>query len=164
MVICAATMTKLDDKDKKILHELQENCRQSSRDLSKKLDLPASTIHQRIKKLEKAGIISGYTAIVDPEKVGYNSSAIIFIEFSYHDAKKNNMSQETIVEKISKLPNVQEAHMVTGFEDIVIKVVGKTDRDIGAFVIKTLREIPGILKTKTGIILASSKDSRRISL
>ena len=74
------------------------------------------------------------------------------------------MSQETIVEKISKLPNVQEAHMVTGFEDIVIKVVGKTDRDIGAFVIKTLREIPGILKTKTGIILASSKDSRRISL
>ncbi len=155
---------EIDSKDKAILNELQKNCKQSSRQLSKKLGIPATTIHQRIKKLEKEGVLLGYHAVVDPKKVGYNSSAIVFIQVEHFVPsivkKKTDMPHP--LEELSKLPYVQEAYALTGEDDLLIKVIGKDDHDIGMFVVDKLRDVPSIKRTRTAMIVFEGKNTKQI--
>ncbi len=158
---------EIDKRDKAILNELQKNCKLSSRQLSKKLDIPPTTVHNRIKKLEENGVIKGYHAKVDPTKVGYNSSAIVFIR-----AKQDFVAQEEAnsqkapkpLESLIKMPQVLDAYATTGHDDIVIKVVGKDDREVGSFVINELWKLQGIERTRTEIIVFEGESNDYLKL
>jgi len=71
---------KLDDKDIKLLDELQKDGRQSYRDLSKKLKIPESTVRKRINRLEKEKVIKKYQAVLDPKKVGKTVAAFFILK------------------------------------------------------------------------------------
>ncbi len=145
--------SNMDEKDDKILKLLKENSKLTTQQISKKLLIPITTIHNRIKKLEKEGIIKRYTLDLDNKKIGKNIAAYIHIVVDYKLLKEIKMSQHELVKKIKQYDFVEEAAMVTGGTDIIIKVRVKDIDELDDFVTKKLRNIDGIEKTQTMIIL-----------
>ena len=143
----------MDEKDEKILKLLKEDSKLTIQQIAKKTLIPITTIHNRIKKLEKEGIIKKYTLELDNQKLGKNIAAYIHIIVDYRLLKEIKMSQYELAEKIYQHDFVEEAAMVTGGTDIIIKVRVKNIDELDNFVTKKLRNIDGIEKTQTMIIL-----------
>lgn len=147
---------QLDEKDKQILELLQSNSKLTSNQISKKTGLPITTVHNRIKKLEKNGTIKKYSLELNKEKLGLNITAHIFVSINYlHEAKysKKKFSQEDIAKRIRSLIEVDSVSIVTGETDIIIKLSTKNIDSLNEFIIKKLRNIDGIDKTRTAVIL-----------
>jgi len=156
---------KLDGKDIKILRILQENCKATTKQIAKEISSPITTVFAKIKRMEKLGIIKGYRAVLDAKKLGMGTTAFILASFSYgpHEAKEP-LSQRKLAEQISRLPEVQEVHIITGDWDILVKVKEKDVDAIGRFVIDKLRMVEGIEKTLTCMVFHTEKESTTITL
>lgn len=143
----------MDEKDKKILELLKENSKLTTQQISKKTLMPITTVHNRIKKLEKDEIIKKYTVELDNKKLGKNIAAYIHIVVDYRLLKESKMSQHELAKKLKQHEVVEEAAMVTGGTDIIIKVRVKDIDELDNFVTKKLRNIDGIEKTQTMVVL-----------
>jgi len=143
----------MDEKDEKILKLLKENSKLTSQQISKKTLIPITTVHNRIKKLEKEGIIKRYTLELDNKKIGKNLAAFINITVDYTLLKQIKMSQYELAKKIKQHESVEEVAMVTGGTDIIIKVRAKDIEELNNFVTIQLRNIDGIEKTQTMVVL-----------
>ena len=143
---------ELDKKDHKILDILKKNSKLTSRRISKKLRIPITTVHNRIKKLEKLGIIKGYTVVLDYKKLdrGILSFILVTIVYVLPDGKK--IKQEEVARKIKKT-GASEVFIVTGGTDIIVRVRAKDIDDLNNYIINKLRNIEGVDKTKTMIVL-----------
>lgn len=146
--------SNMDEKDEKILELLKENSKLTTQQISKKILIPITTVHNRIKKLEKNGIIKKYTLEIDNKKIGKNITAYIHIVVDYKLLKGIKMSQLELANKIKQNEYVEEAAMVTGGTDIIIKMRAKNVDELNYFVTKYLRNIDGIEKTQTTIVLS----------
>ena len=154
----------LDEKDLQILSELQENCKVTVKRLAKKIHAPITTVYTKIKRLEKQGFIKAYRAILDHKKLGLKTSAIIFISFSYETRNQKKLSQREVARKISMFPEVQEAHIITGDWDIVLKVRVTDIDELSKFVVDKLRKVEGVEKTLTCVILDTVKETTKVPL
>lgn len=143
----------MDKKDEKILELLRENSKLTTHQISKKTLIPITTVHNRIKKLEKEGIIKKYTLELDNKKLGKNVAAYIQITVDYKLLKEIKMSQHELAHKIRKNEFVEGAGIVTGGTDIIIKIRVKDIDELDNFVTNYLRSIDGIEKTQTMVIL-----------
>ncbi len=143
----------MDSKDEKILNTLKENSRLSSQQISKRTAIPITTVHNRIKKLLSEGVIEKFTIKLNPKKLGKTLAAYILVTVDYTSLKRAKTSQHELVAKLKKHPLVEEAAMVTGASDVILKVrVGRID-ELDKFVTVDLRNIDGIEKTQTAVIL-----------
>ena len=145
----------LDETDERILKNLLVDARQSARQLALKLGLSTVTVLSRIKKLEKAKIIHGYTAIIDHEKIGYSLTAIIEII-----AKNDKMVD--IEDEISKFENVCGVYDITGSTDTIIIAKFKERNELSKFV-KNLAAISNVENTITHVVLNTAKEDFRLS-
>ena len=143
----------LDEKDLAILQVLKENARLSTQKIAKKTRIPITTVHHRIKKLEKEGVINKYTVNLNMKKLGKNVSAIVLITVDYKLLKEIKLTQYDLAKKLKQNDSVEEASMVTGLSDIVIKVRVKDIDELGDFVTKHLRNIARVDRTQTAVIL-----------
>lgn len=144
---------KLDEKDGKLLEILAKDCKMSTFEISKKTGMPVTTVHNRIKRLEAAGIITGYAAQIDKKKLGKNVVAYIMVTVSYHPSPGKTISQVELAKRLDNFDEVEETAIVAGGTDIVLKVrVGDIDA-LNRFVITKLRSIEGIENTQTLIAL-----------
>ena len=143
----------MDEKDEKILKLLRENSKLTSQQVSKKILMPITTVHNRVKKLEKEGIIKKYTLELDNKKVGKAIAAYVQIIVDYKVLKEKKMPQHELAMKLKQHESVEEAAMVTGGTDILIKVRVKNVDELDNFITKYLRNIDGIEKTQTMVIL-----------
>jgi DNA-binding Lrp family transcriptional regulator len=148
-------MVKLDLKDRKILNLLRKNSKLTSQQISRKTLIPITTIHNRIKKMEREGVIKGYTVILDHKKLGKGILAFILITVSYIMPDGKKISQAELAKKISRIPEVEEVHIVTGGTDIIIKVRVRDMDELNRFVIDDLRSLDGVENTQTIIALSS---------
>lgn len=139
----------------RILRHLMMDGRQSARQLALRLDMSTVTMSARIKKLEKEGIISGYAAMINHEKLGYCLTAIIEVV-----AKNDKMLQ--IEDRIAKFENVCGVYDVTGTTDTMIVAKFKTRDDLSKFV-KTLGAIPNVKNTITHVVLNTIKEDFRMT-
>ncbi|HIJ98566.1 TPA: Lrp/AsnC family transcriptional regulator [archaeon] len=153
-----------DKKDRMILMGLQQNAKQSSRDLSKKLNMPATTIHERIKKMETEGIITGYHVAIDYEKVGMPTTAIILVRRMPRTVSDRKVLYKKIADLTAKIPDIQEAHIVTGEYDMVLKIRGKNEKEVGAFIVDTIWNMPEVERTLTLMTFYTAKDTCRLEL
>jgi len=144
------SMSNLDEKDNQILSLLLKDSSTSKKQISKLLNLPLTTVHNRISKMEKEKIIQGYTAKPDYKKLGYSISAFINITINY---STKGYSQEETAKKISNLSGVESVCIVAGTYDLMAKVRKKDTDDLNDFILNHLRKIPGIDKTTTVVIL-----------
>ncbi len=152
----------LDRKDIQLLRLIQENCKQSIKELARKIGLPITTTHARIKRLEKLGIIKGYKALLDAKKLGYGVTAFILISFSYEG--EEGVSQRDVARKIASFPEVQELHIITGTWDMILKVKMRNVDELGKFVVDKLRMIEGVDKTLTCVVLDTVKETSEMPI
>lgn len=145
----------LDEKDRKILEFLKNNSKLTTQHISKQTMVPITTVHNRIKKLEKAGIIKGYTIRVDHKKLGYGILAFVLVTVKYDLPNGRKMDQMELSEKLSRHPNVEECHIVAGGTDIILKTRVKDMDELNDFIIRDLRAHEGVDKTTTLVVLST---------
>ncbi|MBU7016019.1 MAG: Lrp/AsnC family transcriptional regulator [Theionarchaea archaeon] len=135
----------IDDKDRELIDVLRENSRLKTKNISKMVKMPRTTVHHRIKKLEEEKIIKRYTIVPDYSKIGSPVTAFILVSFlPTMDAK-----QREVAEKISHIKGVYEVHLISGEWDMLLKVRSSSMEKIGELVIDDLREIKGVGRTVT---------------
>ena len=150
---------EFDELDRAILRELQENARITNADLARKIHLSQPAVHNRIKKLEKRGIIRRYTAQLDAEIIGYD--LICFLQIRTDGAPQH---LRCIQETVADLPQVQECHHLTGEYDVLIKVVVKHRQQLEAFIHEHISPLNGIQQLQTNVVLSEFKNSGDIPL
>jgi DNA-binding Lrp family transcriptional regulator len=155
---------KLDEKDLKLLDELQKNCKQNLKKLARKLDMSITTVHERMKKLEREGVIKGYKAIIDPEKTDNSFTAFILIQLDSHLINELGLTHREIVRKLTKIPHVLEVYVIAGEWDVILKVRGKDVKQISDLVVTKVREMKGILRTHSIPVWEKFKESTELVL
>jgi DNA-binding Lrp family transcriptional regulator len=143
----------LDDIDRAILRELQTDGRISNLDLSRRIDLSPPATHARVRRLERAGLIRGYVAIVDRESAGFDLLCFVSVEMQVHQYQ----GIETFRSHIRAMPEVLECHHLTGEYDYLLKVALRNRRDLERFVVEKLTPIPGIARIHTSLVLSEVK-------
>jgi len=151
-----------DAAERELLHELQADSKRGLRELSRKLGLPISTVHEKIKRLERDGYIKGYHAILDEKKLGFAVTGFILVSVNYTAAPKT--TQAEIAAKAAKLPNVQEVHIITGEWDFLVKAKAESVEELGKMVTGKLRTIPGVEKTLSIITYETVKEEAGLDL
>jgi DNA-binding Lrp family transcriptional regulator len=144
----------IDEIDRKILNELLRDCRRSYRSISRRAGVSVGTVLARVRKLESAGVIKGYSTILDHEKLGYQLTALA--EITVSKGKLLEMEQA-----ISKLPNTCAVYDVTGSTDAVVLAKFKSREELSRFT-KNLLSMPFIDRTNTHVVLTTVKEDLRL--
>ncbi|MFX1328112.1 MAG: winged helix-turn-helix transcriptional regulator [Promethearchaeota archaeon] len=126
-----------DEKDKEILNFLQENYKISYKDLSKQVNLAASTIHNRVQNMIKEGIIKKFDTFVDPFKVGYQSMAILGLSI-------DPLNLDNIARKLSKYDEIQLVVSSTGDYNLILKIIAKDEKNLWRFINEEIKTLDGI--------------------
>ena len=140
----------MDDTDERILRELGKDSRKSLRKLAISVGVSPSVISERIRRMESAGIIKGYTTSFDYLKLGYEFVAIVQISIS-----GGNLLE--VQKKISSMPGVAAVYDVTGQYDSIAILMRKSRSELSAL-IKKILAIPRVEKTNTNMVLNVMKD------
>jgi Lrp/AsnC family transcriptional regulator for asnA, asnC and gidA len=148
---------EIDGIDKAILRALMRDARTPILAISKEVGISGAAIHQRLRKLEASGIISGSKFVINPKVLGYTTMAFVGI---YLDKA---MSNPKAVKQLEKIPEVLECHYTTGNWSIFIKILCKDNEHLMQLLNKDIQSIPGVSRTETFISLAQQID-RQISI
>jgi DNA-binding Lrp family transcriptional regulator len=148
------TINRIDGVDIEILNLLQEDSRLSFNKIAKKLGISVGTAYNRVKNLEKKGILRNYTVVVDAAKIGYGLTAVILIQ-----AEGKHLSD--VENKIAEITNVVSVYDITGDYDITVIARFRDRADLNAF-IKSLLTIPYIKRTVTNVALNVIKEDFRV--
>ena len=157
---------KLDSSDVALLGVLQRDSKKTAKDLGRDLDMPVTTVYAKIKRMEEAGFIRNYTAILDGPKLGVGATAFVLATFSYRSSGSTEvtLSQREVAKDVASFPEVQEVHVISGDWDLLIKVKTKDIDAVGSFVVDKLRTVRGIEKTVTCMVFDTAKETPEISL
>jgi Lrp/AsnC family leucine-responsive transcriptional regulator len=149
-----------DDIDRQILTLLQENGRLSNAALAEQVGLTVSTVHERVKKLEKKGLIKGYVAVVDAEGVGKPITA--FIRLLVGTTSEGYVeSKQSVMKACLAEPDVLECHGVAGEDCYILKVVAASPKDLEKLV-ERIRSNAPVSRSVTSIVLSTFKESSLI--
>jgi Lrp/AsnC family leucine-responsive transcriptional regulator len=151
-------MERLDDIDLQILHILQEDGRISNTELAQRVELTPPTVLRRVKLLEEAGYIKGYTAIIDPLKLDLTVTAFIFIE------THAGCDLEELSGWLTKLPGAQEVHHLIGEWCFLLKVRTQSPQTLENLIYRTLRKHAGVRRTVTTLATSSPFETSHVPL
>ena len=144
----------VDELDKRILSVLLEDGRASCREVARILGVSPATVAKRLKKLENSGLVKGYTALLDHEKLGYDITVITAITVS--GGKLLEVEQE-----IAKLPGVCAVYDVTGPVDVMVIAKFRNRQELSRFT-KSLLAMPHVERTCTYVVLTTVKEDFRL--
>ncbi len=146
-------MSQLDETDFKILDALLDDARLSSRQIADRVGVSVGTVLSRIKRMENEGIIKGYSAIVDHERLGYELTVVT--EITVAKGKLLDVEHE-----VAKIPNVCCVYDVTGLTDAIVVAKFKSRKDLSDFT-KWLLSLPYVERTNTHLVLTTVKENFR---
>lgn len=138
---------QIDEVDRKILSYLIKNARIPFLEIARECGISGAAIHQRVKKMEEAGIIEGSSFNVKPVALGFKVCAFIGVTLDHAHKYK------TVVKEIKTIPEVVECHFITGNYTFLIKLQCRDHQHLMNLLINTLQNIPGIAKTESFIAL-----------
>jgi Lrp/AsnC family leucine-responsive transcriptional regulator len=138
----------IDFTDRRILSALLSKGRSTFAELAAQVGLTAPTVHDRVKKLERGGIIEGYTAIINPASLGYEITALVHI---VTDARVASAEYE---EQLSDISEIQKCYSVAGEETYVVIVLTRSPKTLEK-VLQRIKSTPGTVSTKASVILSS---------
>ncbi|WBV60943.1 Lrp/AsnC family transcriptional regulator [Chryseobacterium camelliae] len=147
-----------DEKDLSILRILQKDAKLSIRDIAVRINLSPTPTHERIKRLEKLGIIKGYTTVIDRKKVNKGMMVICMVALNVHNKKTAGV----FIEQVGKLKEVVEFYNISGEFDFMLKILAANMDDFHEFFVNKLSEIEGIGQTKSIFVMNSIKESHQI--
>lgn len=150
----------IDRYDLQLLSALQRDGHATNAELGEKANLSASQISRRIQRLEEAGVISGYAALLDPPALGLGVTAYAQVNLERHDKTRPAEFER----QVAALPEVLECFAVTGEADYLLRIVAP---DLAAFsdlMMKKLLTLPGVAQVKTNIALSKVKATHELPL
>lgn len=153
-------LNKLDDVDIEILKLLQIDNKQTIKDISAKLNLSSTPIFERIKKLDKLGIIAKNIAVLEPKLLGLKLTAFISISVSDHRKEAIQVFSDEII----AFPEVMECHHVTGNSDFLVKILVQDIEAYNEFVTTKISSVSNIAKIESMFSLSTRKLTLALAL
>lgn len=150
----------LDTTDKNLLHFLQEDSTQTTKQLALKLGLSPTAVHERIKKLEREGIIEKYVAVLNRNKV--QKGFVVFCHLKLVQHTKENVT--TFEREVAKLPEVLECYHVSGDYDYILKIYMTNMEEYREFVVTKLTTLHHIGSTHSTFMIGEVKNTNVIAL
>jgi DNA-binding Lrp family transcriptional regulator len=144
----------IDEVDRKILSELLRDCRRSYRSIARRAGVSVGTVLSRIRRLESAGVIKGYSAILDHDKLGYQLT--VLAEITVSKGKLLEMEKA-----IGELPNTCAVYDVTGLTDAVVLAKFRSREELSKFT-KSLLSMPFVDRSNTHVVLTTVKEDLRL--
>ena len=148
----------LDGVDLSILKILQEKARIPNVEVARRVGMAPSAVLERIRKLEKQGIIAGYEVRLNPDR--FERKLVAFISV----AVKKRQDEAKCGEALADLPEVQEVHCVAGEDGMLIKVRVADPEDLGRFIREKISAVEGVRPSRTTIVLETYKETARIPI
>ncbi len=150
-------IAEFDATDRAILELLQENCKQPMAAIGQKVGLSAPSVVERIHKLEEAGVVTGYMALVDARRLGKDVTAFIGVCTDQPRAIAN------LEQQVTGIGDVQECHHVTGAHTLMLKVKAENTEALERL-IERVRALEGVNRTETMVVLSTHLERPRIGL
>lgn len=149
-------MAGIDEIDRRILRALVRNGRISNIDLADRIDMSPSACLRRVQELERIGIIKGYRAVLDPEKLGLAFIAYMTVGLSIH----TKAAQVAFEQAMTAAPEVRECHNITGTVEYLLRVEAADLAAYKHFHTEVLGVLPMLRSITSYVVLTSPKDER----
>ncbi|WP_371376017.1 Lrp/AsnC family transcriptional regulator [Sporomusa aerivorans] len=143
----------MDNLDLKAIYKLMHNARATWAELGAYLGLSAPAAAERVHKLEQQGIIRGYTALIEANRVGLNLAALVSVTLERPEHRQE------FLQFVGATPEIQECHHTAGDEDYILKVCCKDTRHLEKLLSHDIKGICGVIKTRTTVILSTVKET-----
>jgi DNA-binding Lrp family transcriptional regulator len=153
-------MDELDRQDVVLLGELQRDSHQTVQQLAERVGLSSTPCWKRIKEMESSGVIRGYTALIDREKVGLNLAVIAELNLTRHN-------EEVVVQfekAVADCPQIVGCYATTGQADYVLKVLARDIKDYERFLHETAFRLPGVTHVRSSVVLKEVKAETKLPL
>jgi Lrp/AsnC family leucine-responsive transcriptional regulator len=144
----------LDDIDRALLGALATDARRSYADLARQVGLSAPSVHERVRKLEREGVLRGSSADIEPKAIGLGVSALVGLQ------QREGAEADEIVASLREVPEIEDCWFVAGDEAFLVKV-RVADLDDLDRTLRVLRHVPGVTRTRTTVVLSTSFEGRR---
>ncbi len=148
-----APSERISTNDARILEVLQRDGRRPYADLGADVGMSGPSAHERVKKLEGRGVITGYAAIVDPRAIGYDVLAFSWI------TQAPGTAAHDLTEAFAAIPEIEECHHITGEADYLIKVRARDTRDLER-VLRRVQSTQDVFQTETDVVFSSGFERR----
>lgn len=146
-------METLDAVDLEILRLLQEDGRTPNAELARRVGLTPTPTLERVRRLERMGVIRRYTAVVDPEALGKRLTIFAAVTLAHQSGAVNEFLKE-----IGNLPEVMECHHLTGEADYLLKVLVSDTREYQRLLLEHLTRLPGVQQIRSSVVLSTVKE------
>lgn len=153
-------MPSMDEIDRRLLAELQDEGRITNVELAHRVGLTAPPCLRRVRALEEEGVIRGYHADLDPGKLGY--SITVFAMVSLKSQAENALRE--FEDAMRDLPEVREVHMLNGEIDFILKIVARDLQGFQEFLTSKLTPAPNVASVKTSLTIRTSKSQPGVPL
>lgn len=153
-------MTKLDKIDSKLLMLLQKNAKLNTKELANKVGLSVTPTYERIKRLEKQGLIDKYVALLNKQRIG--KKVIVFCSVTLKSHTKNILVE--FEKSIIKLPEIMECFHIAGNSDYLLKVIVDDMEEYHNFIKNKISTIDNISNVESSFVMSTIKESTVISL
>lgn len=149
---------QFDELDYTILRELQKDCRIALQDIANKVGAPTSTVHYRVKRLEKEGIIDGYYAHIDPEKLGMDYLTVIHVRAAYGPGYHKRIGKE-----LAKIRGIWAVYFTLGDNDFIV-ITRSRNKTEYLKILEKLTATPGIERTSTQVVGETVREDFRLDI
>ncbi len=147
---------KMDEIDRKILESLQTNARVKNSTLARELTMPPTTLKERIKRLEERGVITGYRAVIDQNKLGLAVKAFIGVTLNRHES--NHIRE--FEKGVKTIPGIRACYHMSGRFDYMLHVTAKNLEELGNLVKTGVTALPDFGKCETFLIFSEIKQDK----
>lgn len=155
---------EIDAIDRRILQVLQVQGRCTYDDLAAQVGLSASAALRRVKRLEEAGVIAGYAALVAPERVGLGLTAYINVRLEKHTESHKRNPMDLFAASVQAWPEVAECSALTGEMDFLLRVVVRDMAHYSGFIMESLLKHPSVQDCKTSFVLQRVKGTTALAV
>jgi DNA-binding Lrp family transcriptional regulator len=146
----------IDATDRRIIHQLQQNGKETIKEIADYLGMSTTPVFERIKKLERDGFIEGYTAIVNKEKMGFQLVSFCTVTLESHHKEFIKQFESDI----KSLPEVMECYHIAGMFDYLLKIYSKDMVDYQNFITQKLASISNIGRVQSSFIMTEVKNEK----
>lgn len=150
------TAVTLDRVDVALLNALQANARLSIAELAERVSLTPSPCWRRVRRLEEAGLLVGYRAILAPKQLGYGVTAFVNVMMGSHDKETSRRFEQ----RLTEIPQIISCHHLSGKYDFLLEVVAEDLETFGVFAREVLQALPGVKEIYSSFSLKVVKDDR----
>jgi Lrp/AsnC family transcriptional regulator for asnA, asnC and gidA len=148
---------ELDETDREILEILMADARTPFSEVARQIDMSSATVHDRVSRMEDAGVIEGYHAKVDPKAVDLGISALVGLRV------EQGRERDTL-DRLADIEGVQEVHLTTGQWDVMMRIYAENTEGLREKMFDTVAQMEGFARSQTMVILGTHHESEQLPL